>query len=174
MFLSTVRRNTGGLCPPYFACFPFSQPVASAGSQERVETMAKKKIEVPVVASEPQRGPCACGCGGFPKGKRSRFLPGPDAKLHARGSALRDDVLQLEPVAIWELPTDKGGFLAWLGRAGVTLDEFRTYPAWRYAPAALKAALRAPVGVNPRVRRPRPLRPSAVQDGTVRVDGSDA
>jgi len=24
---------------------------------------------------------CSCGCGGFPKGKRSRFLPGHDAKL---------------------------------------------------------------------------------------------
>ena len=27
------------------------------------------------------RPPCACGCGGYPKGRHSRFLPGHDAKL---------------------------------------------------------------------------------------------
>jgi hypothetical protein len=33
--------------------------------------------------SEPGRPPCECGCGGFPKGKSSRFIPGHDAKLHS-------------------------------------------------------------------------------------------
>jgi predicted nuclease with RNAse H fold len=31
-----------------------------------------------------RRTPCACGCGGYPKGARSRFLPGHDAKLASR------------------------------------------------------------------------------------------
>lgn len=56
-------------------------------------------------------------------------------------TALEDDKLQLEPVAEWHLPTDKAGFLAWLREADVTLDEFRTYPAWRNAPDDLIAAL---------------------------------
>lgn len=30
------------------------------------------------------RAPCECGCGGFPKGPHSRFLPGHDAKRPAR------------------------------------------------------------------------------------------
>jgi len=30
------------------------------------------------------RTPCACGCGGYPKGKDSRFIPGHDAKLLSR------------------------------------------------------------------------------------------
>lgn len=30
-----------------------------------------------------ERPACECGCGGFPKGKRSRFVPGHDAKLHS-------------------------------------------------------------------------------------------
>ncbi len=32
------------------------------------------------------RPPCLCGCGGFPAGKKSRFIPGHDARYH---SALR-------------------------------------------------------------------------------------
>lgn len=28
--------------------------------------------------------PCECGCGGIPKGKKARFLPGHDAKVHSR------------------------------------------------------------------------------------------
>ena len=31
-------------------------------------------------AVEPGTGTCECGCGGSPKGKNSRFLPGHDAK----------------------------------------------------------------------------------------------
>ena len=29
------------------------------------------------------RAPCLCGCGGTPKGKKSRFIPGHDARYHA-------------------------------------------------------------------------------------------
>jgi len=34
------------------------------------------------------RAPCLCGCGGFPKGKKARFLPGHDARYHARQKAV--------------------------------------------------------------------------------------
>ena len=29
------------------------------------------------------RPPCLCGCGGFPKGPTSRFLPGHDARYYS-------------------------------------------------------------------------------------------
>jgi hypothetical protein len=29
------------------------------------------------------RPPCLCGCGGFPKGKNARYVPGHDARHHA-------------------------------------------------------------------------------------------
>jgi hypothetical protein len=32
-------------------------------------------------------GFCECGCGGSPKGKRSRFLPGHDARMHGAAKA---------------------------------------------------------------------------------------
>ena len=34
----------------------------------------------------PNRPPCLCGCGGFPKRKRSRFLQGHDARLQKRAT----------------------------------------------------------------------------------------
>ncbi len=34
-------------------------------------------------ASGPEHPPCLCGCGGFPKGKKARFLPGHDTRYHA-------------------------------------------------------------------------------------------
>ena len=34
--------------------------------------------------AETTRPPCVCGCGGTPKGKKARFLPGHDARYHAR------------------------------------------------------------------------------------------
>src|SRR5680860_29010 len=35
----------------------------------------------PPAAASAVRAACACGCGGYPKGRNSRFLPGHDAKL---------------------------------------------------------------------------------------------
>lgn len=32
---------------------------------------------------ETVRPACLCGCGGTPKGKKSRFIPGHDARWHA-------------------------------------------------------------------------------------------
>lgn len=34
----------------------------------------------------PNRPPCLCGCGGFPKRKRSRFVQGHDARLQKRAT----------------------------------------------------------------------------------------
>jgi hypothetical protein len=45
----------------------------------------KRGIRV-TVEDDPQgeeRPPCLCGCGGTPKGKKSRFIPGHDARYHA-------------------------------------------------------------------------------------------
>lgn len=34
-------------------------------------------------AESEERAPCMCGCGDFPRGKKSRFIPGHDARYHA-------------------------------------------------------------------------------------------
>lgn len=39
---------------------------------------------LPTVAPRQAPAPCLCGCGAFPKGGRSRFVPGHDAKLKSR------------------------------------------------------------------------------------------
>lgn len=52
-----------------------------------------------------------------------------------------DDAVQLEAVAEWSLPTDRAGFFAWLKEAGVTLAEFRDYPAYLNMPESLQSQL---------------------------------
>jgi hypothetical protein len=45
-----------------------------------------KTTPAPVEANVEQaqdRPPCLCGCGGYPKGKTARFIPGHDARYHA-------------------------------------------------------------------------------------------
>jgi hypothetical protein len=37
----------------------------------------------PATETAPERPACLCGCGGFPKGKNARFIPGHDARFHA-------------------------------------------------------------------------------------------
>jgi hypothetical protein len=39
--------------------------------------------EAEVKALLESRLPCLCGCGGFPKGKKARFVPGHDARYHS-------------------------------------------------------------------------------------------
>lgn len=46
----------------------------------------KRTPKTETVATEPVREPCLCNCGGTPKGKNARYLPGHDAR-HA--SALK-------------------------------------------------------------------------------------
>lgn len=52
------------------------------------EVTARNKARLAKAASEPgavtvvERAPCLCGCGGFPKGRKSRFVPGHDARYH--------------------------------------------------------------------------------------------
>jgi hypothetical protein len=123
---------------------------------------------------------CLCGCGGYPKGKKARYLPGHDAKHHSAQkkartlSALQGDELALQVTDEWNLPTDRVGFLAWLEQAGVSLDDFRTYPAWRNAPPDLQAALVAPARANTRGRAPRPSVRAAQRGDTSRAVGKDA
>src|SRR5262245_23356962 len=47
----------------------------------------------PKVAKTPDREPCLCGCGGTPKGKKSRFSPGHDARYHAAQKKAAAEVL---------------------------------------------------------------------------------
>jgi hypothetical protein len=131
----------------------------------------------------PGRPPCQCGCGGTPKGKNARFLPGHDARYHSAqkkarlGSALQDDELDLRVVEEWNLPTDRDGFLAFLREAGVDLETFKTYPAWANAPADLVAALASPAdpaGVNAPDRAPSPPRRRAAKGSTTEGAGSKA
>jgi hypothetical protein len=42
-----------------------------------------KNTPVPVTEPIEQREACLCGCGGFPKGPKSRFIPGHDARYHS-------------------------------------------------------------------------------------------
>jgi hypothetical protein len=41
------------------------------------------RTKQPEPTPEPTRPPCLCGCGGFPAGRKSRFIPGHDARYHA-------------------------------------------------------------------------------------------
>lgn len=49
--------------------------------------MARKKITPEPVKAKAElaqeRPPCLCGCGGYPKGAKARFIPGHDARYHA-------------------------------------------------------------------------------------------
>ena len=44
---------------------------------------AKIKPTETETTTEPQRDPCMCGCGDTPKGKKSRFVAGHDARYHS-------------------------------------------------------------------------------------------
>jgi hypothetical protein len=140
-------------------------------------TAQSKEEALAIVADRP---PCLCGCGGYPKGKKARFVPGHDARYHSAqkkarlASALRDDELRLTPVAEWHAPTDRDGFLAFLREAGVDLETFKTYPVWQFVPADLEAALAAPVPANPPDRAPSPPRRRAAKGNTTESAGSKA
>lgn len=144
------------------------------------KTTAPASVEPESVQPETTRPPCLCGCGGFPKGKKARYLPGHDARHHSAlkkarlGSAQRDDELQLTPVAEWNAPTDRDGFLTFLREAGVDLETFKTFPAWQLAPADLQAALAAPIPANSPDRAPSPPRRRAAKGNTTESAGSKA
>lgn len=55
-------------------------PITEAPSKRARRTPAEK-VEDGKAAN---RTPCECGCGGTPKGRKSRFLPGHDAKHYGR------------------------------------------------------------------------------------------
>ena len=44
---------------------------------------AKIKTTEPETTAEPKRDPCVCGCGEFPRGKKSRFVAGHDTRYHS-------------------------------------------------------------------------------------------
>lgn len=54
---------------------------ALAAEHDRIEK--DLGLEPGVVANAQYPRPCLCGCGGFPKGANTRFLPGHDARYHA-------------------------------------------------------------------------------------------
>ncbi len=51
------------------------------GKEPDMATRTKQTTAEPT--PEPTRAPCLCGCGESPRGKRSRFVPGHDARYHA-------------------------------------------------------------------------------------------
>jgi hypothetical protein len=54
----------------------------------------------PGPSSQAQRPPCQCGCGDFPAGKRSRFLPGHDAKLASAEKKAKADAAPVAPAGV--------------------------------------------------------------------------
>jgi colicin import membrane protein len=48
-------------------------------AEEKAAARAAAKAE----REAPRTTPCECGCGGIPAGRKSRFIPGHDAKLHS-------------------------------------------------------------------------------------------
>ena len=50
-------------------------------------TKAKPAAKPKAAPEATDRPPCLCGCGGFPKGVNSRFIPGHDARYHAAQKA---------------------------------------------------------------------------------------
>lgn len=65
---------------------PKAKPARRKGQRR---TPAEKIAE-----GKAQRPPCLCGCGGSPKGKNARYLPGHDARHHAALKAAREAVSQ--------------------------------------------------------------------------------
>jgi hypothetical protein len=55
----------------------------SAGKEPDVAKQAKANETQGTQGTEPGRPACLCGCGGTPKGKKSRFVPGHDARYHS-------------------------------------------------------------------------------------------
>jgi hypothetical protein len=59
-----------------------------AEMEQEAPEMARAKttpvpVEPKVESAQAERPPCLCGCGGYPKGKNARFIPGHDARYHA-------------------------------------------------------------------------------------------
>lgn len=48
-----------------------------------VEVLPDATVVAEALESKPDRDPCLCGCGGYPKGAKARFIPGHDARYHA-------------------------------------------------------------------------------------------
>jgi hypothetical protein len=48
-----------------------------------IKTATRKAQGKTEPGPEPRRDPCLCGCGGFPMGRKSRFIPGHDARYHS-------------------------------------------------------------------------------------------
>lgn len=75
-------------------------------NKERVRLTMKDGREVTTTVDELSellegRPPCLCGCGGTPKGKKSRFIPGHDARYHAaQKKAAAVAIEQLPPVTL--------------------------------------------------------------------------
>lgn len=59
--------------------------VEAAAAEEAIETRQEARrseiaLEAIIADTKNDKRECLCGCGGSPKGKRSRYLPGHDAK----------------------------------------------------------------------------------------------
>ncbi len=58
------------------------QELHAAGRNDARATTAPAARTSPVGRPRPDRPPCLCGCGSYPRGKHSRFMPGHDQRIN--------------------------------------------------------------------------------------------
>jgi hypothetical protein len=68
--------------------------VARSGEEHAMTTKTNPEPAVP----ENTRPECLCGCGGTPRGKNARFLPGHDARFHAAQKKAAVEAAPVTPV----------------------------------------------------------------------------
>jgi hypothetical protein len=113
----TLSPNNGGMGRGIVGdaprVIPFSQAGVNAGGSEKEPDVAKRTTNPtkvgrsalqddeldlrPVVEERP---PCACGCGGSPAGKKSRYLPGHDARHLSAQKRAAVEAAPAAPVAV--------------------------------------------------------------------------
>ena len=57
-------------------------PIAPRPPRKSPSTLERGMQPVAAASGTDARQPCLCGCGGFPRGKRSRFMPGHDQRIN--------------------------------------------------------------------------------------------
>ena len=63
---------------------------------------------------------CVCGCGGLPKGAKSHFIPGHDARYHAAQKKAASEVSPAAPTNVNEPPRPRRAKRAAAGHDGTS------------------------------------------------------
>ncbi|MHB9150981.1 MAG: DUF6998 domain-containing protein [Thermoleophilia bacterium] len=80
---ATYRKHTNSWSLPTIRGAMLEDPEVKRLELRLAPTGVAIPQKSPPAAASALRAPCACGCGSYPKGKNSRFLPGHDAKLRS-------------------------------------------------------------------------------------------